>query len=139
MLFASSFVVTFLQIRIVGLITPAEFEKHSLRQAPFNWKKNIWVIFEKDQVPKPRKIGNEEKTKFPLRQAGLLKYYKHISNLPNGGRNHCRWNFHRDEFIRCSRCAKERRFRLRTKEECRVYHDAASTRRWKCSDRPYDM
>ncbi|KAK3199198.1 hypothetical protein Dsin_022613 [Dipteronia sinensis] len=29
-------------------------------------------------------------------------------------------------------------FRLRTKEDCMIYHAAAADKKWKCSDRPYD-
>ncbi|XP_030478886.2 protein ULTRAPETALA 2-like [Cannabis sativa] len=106
-------------------LTLEEFEKHSSRRGPKNWKRNVWV--------------RVDRAKVPLWKSGLLKYYKHGSNLPTPG--DCirrKWNFHRDEFISCSRCKKERRFRLRTKEECRIFHDALATRRWKCSDRPYD-
>ncbi|XP_062077949.1 protein ULTRAPETALA 2-like [Humulus lupulus] len=108
-----------------GMLTLEEFEKHSSRRGPKNWKRNVWV--------------RVDRAKVPLWKSGLLKYYKHGSNLPApGGCIRRKWNFHRDEFIRCSRCKKERRFRLRTKEECRIFHDALATRRWKCFDRPYD-
>ncbi|KAJ9153631.1 hypothetical protein P3X46_027052 [Hevea brasiliensis] len=73
--------------------------------------------------------------KVPLRKTPLLKYYKHVANGASGSMRRIR---HRDEFIQCSRCKKERRFRLRTKEECRIYHDAALKKKWKCADRPYD-
>ncbi|PON68459.1 Developmental regulator, ULTRAPETALA [Trema orientale] len=109
-----------------GKLNPEEFEKHSSREGPKKWKRNIWV--------------KANGVKVPLWRSGLLKYYKHGSNIPNGGCSSRRkWNIHRDEFICCSRCKKERRFRLRTKEECRIFHDASAKRRWKCSDRPYDI
>ncbi|KAG5597695.1 hypothetical protein H5410_038927 [Solanum commersonii] len=31
---------------------------------------------------------------------------------------------HRDEFIRCTKCNKQRQFFRRTKEECKYYYDA---------------
>ncbi|KAK9275478.1 hypothetical protein L1049_022745 [Liquidambar formosana] len=36
------------------------------------------------------------------------------------------------------RCNKERRFRLRKNQGCRIYHDALAKRRWNCADKPYD-
>ncbi|KAL9454200.1 hypothetical protein AB3S75_006747 [Citrus x aurantiifolia] len=36
------------------------------------------------------------------------------------------------------KCNKERRFRLRTKEECLIHHNALADKNWKCSDLPYD-
>ncbi|XP_024032981.1 protein ULTRAPETALA 1-like [Morus notabilis] len=102
-------------------LTPEEFEKHSLRGGQKKWKRNIWVVV--------------DNVKTQLLKTGLLKYYKHGSNMQNGVCSSRRkLTFHRDEFIRCSRCKKERRFRLRSKEECRIYHDALAKRRWKCSD-----
>ncbi|GMY18688.1 protein ULTRAPETALA 1-like [Fagus crenata] len=59
--------------------------------------------------------------KVPLFKTVLLKYYKQSSKT---GRV-CR----RDEFSR---------FRLRTKEECRIHHDTLADGNWKCSDLPYD-
>ncbi|CAK9183056.1 unnamed protein product [Ilex paraguariensis] len=46
---------------------------------------------------------------------------------------------HRDEFINCSRCDKERRFSLRSNEQCRIYHDALANKNWTCSDMPNDQ
>lgn len=101
--------------------TPYEFEKHSCREGTSKWPSHIWVL-----------VNGKKK---PLWRTVLLKYYKHATNEASGS---MRRNFHRDEFIQCWRCRKERRFRLRTKEECRIYHDALAKKRWKCSDRPYD-
>ena len=41
-------------------------------------------------------------------------------------------------FVYYSRGNKERRFPLRTKEECRIHHDALADVNWKCSNLPYD-
>ncbi|KAK0601487.1 hypothetical protein LWI29_024759 [Acer saccharum] len=87
------------------------------------WKDHIWVIL------------NDEKV--PLSRTCLIKYFKHGSNEVSTS---CRGkrNFHRDEFVTCSSCEKERCFHLQTKEDCMIYHAAAADKKWKCSDRPYD-
>ncbi|KAH7544205.1 hypothetical protein ACOSP7_030692 [Xanthoceras sorbifolium] len=104
-------------------LTPYDFEKHSGRDGARRWKNHIWVFV------------NEKKV--PLRKTVLLKYYKHATNVVPAT---CRGKrtFHRDEFVQCVCCNKQRRFRLRTKEECRIYHDAKDLKRWRCSNRPYD-
>lgn len=104
-------------------LTPAAFEKHSGRETARKWKNNIWVIVDGEKVP--------------LSKTALLKYYNKAltktTNRAQTGRV-C----HRDEFLRCTQCNKLRRFRLRTKEECRAYHDAFINDHWKCSDMPYE-
>lgn len=106
-------------------MTPAAFEKHSGRETARKWKNNVWVIVNGEKVP--------------LYKTVLLKYYNQSSKTANGSsRSHNGRVFHRDEFVRCSRCSKERRFRLRLKEECRTYHDALADMDWKCSDWAYD-
>ncbi|KMZ70634.1 Protein ULTRAPETALA 1 [Zostera marina] len=101
-------------------LSPSAFEKHSGRETSRKWKNNVWVIHKGDKVP--------------LSKTVLLKYYHLVYNStkPHNGRP-C----HRDEFIRCSRCNKERRFRLRSKEECRIHHDALAKCNWECSDMPF--
>nr|AFK43444.1 unknown [Lotus japonicus] len=103
-------------------LTPAAFEKHSGRETAKKWKNNIWVIVDGEKVP--------------LYKTVLLKYYNQVSRGTKGSNKH--QNGHRDEFVRCTSCNKERRFRLRTKEECRIHHDAVADANWKCSDLPYD-
>lgn len=106
-------------------MTPAAFEKHSGRETARKWKNNVWVI------------ANGEKV--PLSKTVLLKYYNQASKHGNGShRSHNGRVCHRDEFVRCARCNKERRFRLRTKEECLIHHNALADKNWKCSDLPYD-
>ncbi|XP_023533327.1 protein ULTRAPETALA 1-like isoform X1 [Cucurbita pepo subsp. pepo] len=108
-----------------GKLTPAAFEKHSGRETARKWKNNVWVIVNGEKVP--------------LYKTVLLKYYNQSSKTGNGSsRSQNGRVVHRDEFFRCSRCSKERRFRLRLKEECRAYHDALADMDWKCSDWPYD-
>lgn len=110
---------------VTGKLTPAAFEKHSGRETARKWKNNVWVIVNGEKVP--------------LCKTVLLKYYNQTSKTGNGSnRSHNGRVCHRDEFIRCTRCNKERRFRLRTKEECRIHHDAFADGNWKCADLPYD-
>lgn len=109
-------------VLLLDKLTPAAFEKHSGRETAKKWKNNIWVIVDGEKVP--------------LYKTVLLKYYNQVSRGANGSNKH--QNGHRDEFVRCTSCNKERRFRLRTKEECRIHHDAVADANWKCSDLPYD-
>ncbi|KAL5147927.1 Protein ULTRAPETALA 1 [Glycine soja] len=106
-------------------LTPSAFEKHSGRETARKWKNNVWVIVNGEKVP--------------LCKTVLLKYYNQVSKAANGShRSQNGRACHRDEFVRCTSCNKERRFRLRTKEECRIHHDALADANWKCSDLPYD-
>ncbi|KAJ8754655.1 hypothetical protein K2173_010746 [Erythroxylum novogranatense] len=100
---------------------PYEFEKHSEKEGTSDWPRHIWVL----------KNGK----KIPIWRTTLLKYYKHSANGASGSKRRI---FHRDEFISCSNCNKQRRFRLRTKDDCRTYHDALANKNWKCDDHPYD-
>ncbi|PAN28152.1 hypothetical protein GQ55_5G135400 [Panicum hallii var. hallii] len=102
-------------------LTPAAFEKHSGKETAGKWRNTIWVMVQGEKVP--------------LSKTALLKYYYLAHKSGNGshkGRNGR--PSHRDEFIRCTRCGKDRRFRLRSKEECRVYHDALAKINWTCAD-----
>lgn len=108
-----------------GELSPSAFERHAGRENARKWKNNIWII-----------IGGQ---KVPLSKTMLLKYY---SNGPRNSRGHAKGHnkqsCHRDEFVHCRKCNKERRFRLRSKEECRIYHDACRNPSWECADLPYD-
>ncbi|KAJ7981409.1 Protein ULTRAPETALA 1 [Quillaja saponaria] len=106
-------------------LTPAAFEKHSGRETARKWKNNVWVIVDGEKVP--------------LCKTVLLKYYNQVSKTANGShRSQNGHACHRDEFVRCTECNKERRFHLRSKEECRVHHDTLADSNWKCADLPYD-
>ncbi|RZC09118.1 Protein ULTRAPETALA 2 [Glycine soja] len=81
------------------------FEKHALREGSGRWKRNIWVHC-------------EDEDKVPLWKTPGIKYYTHQTNVPN--RKGCamrKQNFHRDEFLRCTRCRKERRITCDDDEE----------------------
>uniref|UniRef100_A0A1D1YFV8 Protein ULTRAPETALA 1 n=1 Tax=Anthurium amnicola TaxID=1678845 RepID=A0A1D1YFV8_9ARAE len=106
-------------------LTPAAFEKHSGRETARRWKSNVWAIVKGEKVA--------------LSKTALLKYHNQASKSANGSHKGPNGRLiHRDEFIRCRSCNKERRFRLRTKEECRIHHDALANQNWKCSDMPFD-
>ncbi|KAL9288401.1 Protein ULTRAPETALA 1 [Arabidopsis thaliana] len=106
-------------------LTPAAFEKHSGRETARKWKNNVWVI-----------IGGE---KVPLSKTVLLKYYNESSKkCSRSNRSQGAKVCHRDEFVGCNDCGKERRFRLRSRDECRLHHNAMGDPNWKCSDFPYD-
>ncbi|KAK1583480.1 hypothetical protein Q3G72_024135 [Acer saccharum] len=104
-------------------MTPYDFEKHSQRDGPRKWKDHIWVIL------------NDEKV--PLSKTCLIEYYKLGYNEASTSYRGKRV-FHRDEFVTCSSCKKDRRFSLRTKEDCMIYHAAYADKEWKCSDKPND-
>nr|XP_010323719.1 protein ULTRAPETALA 2 isoform X1 [Solanum lycopersicum] len=102
-------------------LTPSAFEKHSGRETARKWKNNVWIIVNGDKVP--------------VVKTPLLKYYnKSLKHAISQNGKAC----HRDEFLRCTECNKARRFRLRSKEECRTYHDALANVHWNCSCIPYD-
>ncbi|KAL0290933.1 UNVERIFIED_CONTAM: protein ULTRAPETALA 1 [Sesamum calycinum] len=99
-------------------LSPVEFARHAGKtNAHNNWMSQIWV-FTRDGY------------KVSLRRTCLLKHHRHTFQRP------LRQVTHRDEFVRCSRCDKQRRFSLRTREACRIYHHALVNNNWKCSDMP---
>lgn len=104
-----------------GKLSPDEFEKHSLRQGPRNWKNHVWVT------------DTTNGKKVPLTKTPLLRYYKEQSTESDGSKGQQqRRSVHRDEFVLCSLCNKHRRFQLRTKEECKIHHDASTNKSWTC-------
>ncbi|KAI3457516.1 hypothetical protein Pfo_014179 [Paulownia fortunei] len=99
-------------------LSPVEFAKHAGRtNAPNNWKSQIWVF-------------SHDGYKVALWRTCLLKHHRHAFQRP------LRRATHRNEFKRCSQCNKERRFSLRSKEACTIYHDALVDNNWKCSNIP---
>ncbi|KFK40457.1 hypothetical protein AALP_AA3G375500 [Arabis alpina] len=99
-------------------LTPAAFEKHSERETSRNWKNNVWVFIGGDKVP--------------LSKTVLLRYYNQSLKNSSKGFNH------RDELLGCTKCGKQRRFRMRNRGECRTHHDAMADPNWTCCDYPYD-
>ncbi|XP_057779698.1 protein ULTRAPETALA 1-like [Salvia miltiorrhiza] len=99
-------------------VSPVEFAKHAGKiNAHANWKSQIWV-FSKDGS----KVG--------VWKTCLLKHHRFTFVRP------LRQVTHRDEFMRCAQCGKDRRFSLRTKEDCKIYHDALVITDWTCSNMP---
>ncbi|KAL1549543.1 protein ULTRAPETALA 1-like [Salvia divinorum] len=99
-------------------VSPVEFAKHAGKiNAHEKWNRQIWVF-------------GKDGTKIGLWKTCLLRHHKH--SFIRGARQLT----HRDEFIRCSQCDKERRFSLRSKEHCKIYHDALVKSDWICSDMP---
>ncbi|RDX93232.1 Protein ULTRAPETALA 2, partial [Mucuna pruriens] len=106
-------------------VTLEEYEKHAFKEGSGRWKSNIWVHY-------------EDEDRVPLWKTPLMKYYTRQANVANWkGAALRKRTFHRDEFMRCSRCKKERRFRLRTRPQIREYHDAFNNKSWTCSLWPY--
>ncbi|KAK1549309.1 hypothetical protein Q3G72_001981 [Acer saccharum] len=116
-----------LKVTMKEEMTPYDFDKHSQRVGPRKWKDHIWVILNDEQG-----TSSEQDLSYQV-----LQTYMGPSNEVS---TNCRdkRNFHREEFVTCSLCEKEHRFRLRTKEDCMIYHASAADKKWKCSDRPYD-
>ncbi|XP_021726145.1 protein ULTRAPETALA 1-like [Chenopodium quinoa] len=108
-------------------ISPSEFEKHAGFNGVSNWRGHIWVFV--------------DVTKERLRETKLLKYYrgstKDRSDPVKPARSR---TVHRDEFMKCTACGKRRPFLRRTKDQCKVYHQATkNSDTWTCSDFPYSL
>ncbi|XP_051121647.1 protein ULTRAPETALA 2-like [Andrographis paniculata] len=99
-------------------VSPIEFARHALRtNSDKYWKSQIWVF-------------GRDGSKVQLVKTCLLKFFKDTYQRP------IRQAAHRDEFVRCSLCRKERRFTNRTRDDSRNYHRALASDNWKCSDMP---
>ncbi|CDP07784.1 unnamed protein product [Coffea canephora] len=97
-------------------LSPIQFGRHiGKNTAMDNWKNHVRVMDTKGK-------------RVPLKKTCLLRYYTEKFHRPR------RSNMHRDEFIRCSKCNKQRRFSLRDQKQCRIYHDASLKQDWQCSD-----
>lgn len=106
--------ICFQHIFLFSVLKPTEFEKHALKESPGRWRNNIWVT-----------IGSE---KVPLSRTVLLRY----SNVNLKARpSKCK--VHRDEFVKCNKCSKRRRFVVGTEKQYREYHDAEIDGNWECS------
>ena len=101
-----------------GPMAPTIFQKHA-RNNRRKWKDSIWVTAIIDKSGYTKKV--------PLCNTLLLRYYR-----PKG--DNADINFHRDEFVRCTVCGKERRFKIRSRDEYRVYCCAVKNPNWVCKD-----
>ncbi|KAK9674437.1 hypothetical protein RND81_12G232400 [Saponaria officinalis] len=105
-------------------VRPIEFERHAGIIGPSRWKSHIWVPV--------------NGSKRPLYKTILLKYYIGSPNDPSSKRKRGGMRVHKDEFLTCSACGKNRRFECRDQQQCWLYHQAYLARdRWTCSDFPY--
>lgn len=109
-------------------MSPANFERHSGRGASKKWKETIWIVLGDRKVQFSKVKGLDafvrrykDSSRGRLRQPGPAK-------LP----------YHRDEFMKCKKCSKRRRFRRKTKEDCRLFHEASMNSEWECSNYPFD-
>ncbi|KAI5679766.1 hypothetical protein M9H77_00993 [Catharanthus roseus] len=97
-------------------LSPVQFARHIGKNSTVDsWKNHLWVM-DKD--------GNRIK----LADTDILRFHVQTFDRP------LRPFVHRDEFICCTRCNKQRRFLLRTREQCRVYHRASLKTEWICAD-----
>ncbi|KAL8243471.1 hypothetical protein R6Q59_009729 [Mikania micrantha] len=96
---------------------PAKFAKHASCSANVpNWKTKVWVL-------------NSNGAKIKLGETCLLRCYKGDEYV----RPHNQVS-HRDEFLVCTSCNKVRRFELKSREGCRIYHDAAAMENRTCNN-----
>eukprot|EP00250_Pteridium_aquilinum_P021204 c25054_g1_i1 orf=175-2577(-) len=109
-------------------MSPASFERHSGRGASKKWRETIWIFLGDRKVQFSKVKGLDafvrrykESNRVMLRQPGPVKQ-----------------PLHRDEFVQCKKCSKKRRFRRKTKEECRLFHEASMNLEWECSNYPFD-
>ncbi|KAG7957365.1 hypothetical protein I3843_11G170400 [Carya illinoinensis] len=76
-----------------AILTPDNFLKHCGKEGTRNWKRNSRVIVNDEKVALQKWVDRP-----------------HSTDSKSSERER---KFHRDEFIKCSTCNKERRFRLR--------------------------
>ncbi|GJR68927.1 ultrapetala 2-like protein [Tanacetum coccineum] len=99
--------------------SPVDFAKHASGTTSIqNWRTKIWV----------ETLDNE---RIKISDTCLLKCYKGDSY-----ERPCYKTTHGDEFLQCmaKACNKLRRFKLKSQEECRFYHDLAANKNRTCSD-----
>lgn len=107
-------------------MTPAAFEKHGGRGTSRKWKDSIWVVLEDHKVQFSKVKGLD----------AFYRRYKAYNRLRLAQSSGIKQAYHRDEFLQCKKCLKNRRFRRRNKEECRLFHDASLNPNWECSNFP---
>ncbi|KAK1407074.1 hypothetical protein QVD17_38685 [Tagetes erecta] len=89
---------------------PAKFSKHA-SSSTNDWRTTLSV----DKI----KLGDTP----------FVKYYKGDEYV-----RPCHLVSHRNEFLQCSACKKVRRFELRSRDACRLYHDAAARETRTCGN-----
>ncbi|KHN23916.1 Protein ULTRAPETALA 1 [Glycine soja] len=69
-----------------------------------------------------------------LKKTPLIKYYTHQANVANRKDSAMRkQNFHKDEFLHCTGCRKERRFHFKSRPDIKNYLEALNNKCWTCS------
>ncbi|KAL9670630.1 hypothetical protein QQ045_008184 [Rhodiola kirilowii] len=103
--------------------TPEQFASHAKgKGGPSQWPKSIWV-------------HNVQGVKTEIQETLFFRYFQD-AGLKVEKRQ--RLKFHRDEFLKCSQCGTDRRFKQQNTDECRAYHDAALMKStWTCSMHPF--
>ncbi|PWA53232.1 protein DETOXIFICATION 49 [Artemisia annua] len=95
--------------------SPVDFAKHASGTTNIqNWRTKIWV-------------DTRDNERIKISDTCLLKYYK-------GDSYERPCNKTCDEFLQCKVCKKLRRFKLESKEECRIYHDLVANKDQTCSN-----
>lgn len=120
MFFSTIICIDLLSFGLISVnLSPVQFARHIGKNSTVDsWKNHLWVM-DKD--------GNRIK----LADTDILRFHVQTFDRP------LRPFVHRDEFICCTRCNKQRRFLLRTREQCRVYHRASLKTEWICADNGY--
>lgn len=88
------------------------------RLGPSEWLRCIWVYESKGG-------------RILLKNSPLFRYFE-IAGMKVEKR--IRFRIHRDEFLKCTECGIGRRFKLKSREECKEYHEAFLMKdSWTCS------
>ncbi|MCO5605996.1 hypothetical protein L7F22_060182 [Adiantum nelumboides] len=109
-------------------MSPASFERHSGRGASKKWRDSIWIVLGDQKVQFSKVKGLD----------AFVRRYKESGRTIGRQPALPKQSIHRDEFLQCKKCLKRRRFRRKTKEECRLFHEASMNQEWECSNYPFE-
>uniref|UniRef100_A0A7N0REA7 Uncharacterized protein n=1 Tax=Kalanchoe fedtschenkoi TaxID=63787 RepID=A0A7N0REA7_KALFE len=103
--------------------TPGQFVSHAgAKRGPGEWPRMIWV-------------HEREGPRISIERTPFMRYFRHAGMKVEKRQ---RDKFHKDEFLKCSACGKERRFKLTSLVRCRAYHDAMLMEKtWTCAMHPF--
>uniref|UniRef100_A0A7N0VNM4 Uncharacterized protein n=1 Tax=Kalanchoe fedtschenkoi TaxID=63787 RepID=A0A7N0VNM4_KALFE len=103
--------------------TPRQFVSHArARGGPGQWPSLIWVHDRQEGMKR-------------INKTLLMRYF--TMAMMRAEKKH-KDKFHKDEFMTCSKCGVERRFKLSNALRCRAYHDATlAEKSWTCSMHPF--
>lgn len=108
-------------------MSPASFERHGGRGASKKWRDTIWIVLGDQKIQFSKVKGLD----------AFVRRFKESGRTVSRPTALPKQSNHRDEFVECKTCSKRRRFRRKTKEECRLFHDASMNLEWECSNYPY--